>query len=71
MRTLKNLLLLLSIMMLEVIISDADAQSKFKSWAKTPPMGWNSRDCYGPNVQEHEIKSKMQNNMIKNTNDED
>nr|WP_321406024.1 glycoside hydrolase family 27 protein [uncultured Carboxylicivirga sp.] len=29
----------------------------FKQWAKTPPMGWNSWDCYGPTVQEHEIKA--------------
>lgn len=29
----------------------------FKDWAKTPPMGWNSWDCYGPTVREHEIKS--------------
>ncbi len=37
----------------------ADAQDKnaFKSWAATPPMGWNSWDCYGPTVEEHEVKS--------------
>lgn len=29
----------------------------FKDWAQTPPMGWNSWDCYGPTVQEHEIKA--------------
>jgi rhamnogalacturonyl hydrolase YesR len=27
---------------------------KFQSWAKTPPMGWNSWDCYGPTAEEHE-----------------
>lgn len=32
-------------------------QNDFKSWAPTPPMGWNSWDCYGPTVQEHEIKA--------------
>jgi hypothetical protein len=32
-------------------------KSEFKEWAKTPPMGWNSWDCYGPTVREHEIKS--------------
>jgi alpha-galactosidase len=32
-------------------------QSEFKEWAKTPPMGWNSWDCYGPTVRENEIKS--------------
>lgn len=30
---------------------------KFKQWAQTPPMGWNSWDCYGPTVEEHEVKA--------------
>lgn len=29
----------------------------FKSWAATPPIGWNSWDCYGPTVEEHEVKA--------------
>lgn len=29
----------------------------FKEWALTPPMGWNSWDCYGPTVEEHEVKA--------------
>ncbi|MGJ1262627.1 glycoside hydrolase family 27 protein [Sphingobacterium spiritivorum] len=29
----------------------------FKTFALTPPMGWNSWDCYGPTVEEHEVKS--------------
>ncbi|MBN2812788.1 MAG: glycoside hydrolase family 27 protein [Bacteroidales bacterium] len=29
----------------------------FKTWALTPPMGWNSWDCYGPTVMEHEVKA--------------
>jgi len=28
----------------------------FYSWATTPPMGWNSWDCYGPTVTEAEVK---------------
>lgn len=32
------------------------AQS-FKNWALTPPMGWNSWDCYGPTVTEPEVKA--------------
>ena len=27
------------------------------TFAKTPPMGWNSWDCYGPTVEEHEVKA--------------
>ena len=30
---------------------------EFMSWAATPPMGWNSWDCYGPTVEEHEVKA--------------
>ena len=32
-------------------------RSDFRSWAKTPPMGWNSWDCYGPTVVESEVKA--------------
>jgi len=36
----------------------AHAQQKkdFHEWAPTPPMGWNSWDCYGPTVTEDEVK---------------
>ncbi len=33
------------------------AREEFKTWAQTPPMGWNSWDCYGPTVEEHEVKA--------------
>ncbi|MGQ1890939.1 glycoside hydrolase family 27 protein [Thermophagus sp. OGC60D27] len=33
------------------------AKEEFKNWAPTPPMGWNSWDCYGPTVEEHEVKA--------------
>jgi alpha-galactosidase len=29
----------------------------FHNWAPTPPMGWNSWDCYGPTVVENEVKA--------------
>lgn len=32
-------------------------KGEFKEWSKTPPMGWNSWDCYGPTVEEHEVKA--------------
>jgi len=32
-------------------------KGEFRSWALTPPMGWNSWDCYGPTVEEHEVKA--------------
>ena len=27
----------------------------FQDWAPTPPMGWNSWDCYGPSVKEKNV----------------
>jgi alpha-galactosidase len=35
----------------------AFAKDEFKQWAQTPPMGWNSWDCYGPTVTESEVKA--------------
>ena len=29
----------------------------FHKWAPTPPMGWNSWDCYGPTVVEDEVRA--------------
>jgi hypothetical protein len=29
----------------------------FKSWAETPPMGWNSYNCFGAAVAEAEVKA--------------
>ncbi len=37
--------------------SDQAQQEDFRNWAPTPPMGWNSWDCYGPTVEEHEVKA--------------
>jgi len=34
----------------------SSAQQDFRQWAQTPPMGWNSWDCYGPTVTEAEVK---------------
>jgi hypothetical protein len=30
--------------------------SNFKDWAKTPPLGWNSWDCFGAAVNEKQLK---------------
>ena len=29
----------------------------YHAWALTPPMGWNSWDCFGPTVMESEVKA--------------
>jgi alpha-galactosidase len=35
----------------------ATGKPNFHQWAATPPMGWNSWDCYGPTVVEAEVKA--------------
>lgn len=32
-------------------------EPEFHKWALTPPMGWNSWDCFGPSVTESEVKA--------------
>ncbi len=46
--------------LLALLAMTVQAQTKaqqFKQWAQTPPMGWNSWDCYGPTVTENEVKA--------------
>lgn len=50
----KRLTIIIAILM--ACFSPARAQ-QFKQWATTPPMGWNSWDCYGPTVVEDEVKA--------------
>ena len=40
----------------KIAISEAGVPA-FHRWAPTPPMGWNSWDCYGPTVVENEVKA--------------
>lgn len=44
-------------LVLSVSSAFADGDKEFKNWAQTPPMGWNSWDCYGPTVVESEVKA--------------
>ncbi|MGD2035224.1 MAG: NPCBM/NEW2 domain-containing protein [Bacteroidales bacterium] len=37
--------------------TNENREKEFYNWAPTPPMGWNSWDCYGPTVEEHEVKA--------------
>jgi alpha-galactosidase len=37
-------------------VAEAGAPA-FHKWAPTPPMGWNSWDCFGPTVKENEVKA--------------
>lgn len=60
MKTKNRMLLLLGIVMFSISSNSQNKtfqKEEFKQWAKTPPMGWNSWDCYGPTVKEDEVKS--------------
>ncbi len=37
--------------------AQTDHELPFQKWALTPPMGWNSWDCYGPSVTESQVKA--------------
>ena len=39
-----------------ILLTSAQNQ-KFYEFAETPPMGWNSWDCFGPTVTETEVKA--------------
>lgn len=44
---------------LTIICANAQTgrEMTFQKWALTPPMGWNSWDCFGPSVKEAEVKA--------------
>lgn len=48
---------LFSIVFTIALCALASFAQQFKQWAQTPPMGWNSWDCYGPTVVESEVKA--------------
>lgn len=50
--------LILSLFLLSALGLKAQTTTPvFHSWAQTPPMGWNSWDCFGPSVVESEVKA--------------
>jgi hypothetical protein len=53
----KNTLTLLLIIFCLNISAQTGKELKFQTWALTPPMGWNSWDCFGPSVVESEVKA--------------
>lgn len=47
-------------LVLAVVFSIINAQTaqKYHKWASTPPLGWNSWDCFGTTVTEQQIKEQ-------------
>lgn len=52
-----NFLLAISLHSFSQKPSNINDARTFHSWAPTPPMGWNSWDCFGPTVTEDEVKA--------------
>jgi hypothetical protein len=53
----KKTIMFVSVAMLFGFAAKAQENPEFRSWAPSPPMGWNSWDCYGANVTEAEVKA--------------
>jgi alpha-galactosidase len=40
------------------VVNAQTAAKKYHQWASTPPLGWNSWDCFGTTVTEQQIKEQ-------------
>ena len=49
--------LIFTISLISLTVLAQKKTKPFQQWAATPPMGWNSWDCYGPTVTEAEVKA--------------
>ena len=62
-------IVLLSVLMALGGISAQEDMATFRTWAVTPPMGWNSWDCYFSSVTEKEVMQNAQylvdNDLVK------
>lgn len=47
--------LLLAFVLISTMMTPALADGNFRAWAPTPPMGWNSWDCYASAVTEKQV----------------
>ena len=65
----KKLTLILLCLLSTVAIQADDDIATFRTWAMTPPMGWNSWDCYYSSVTEKEVLQNAQylvdNDLVK------
>ena len=53
----KVLLFIFSYSFVLSLTAQTGKELNFQKWALTPPMGWNSWDCFGPSVVESEVKA--------------
>ena len=54
----RQLLLLLVCCMIGIPKLMAQTNKNYHNWAPTPPLGWNSWDCFGTTVTEQQIKEQ-------------
>lgn len=54
---LKKISVVLVLLFFNLAVFAQNTSTNFHQWAPTPPMGWNSWDCYGPTVTEAEVKA--------------
>ena len=60
MNKLKTLILVCVLLMGMAPTSAQEGMAPFRSWALTPPLGWNSWDCYYSSVTEKEVMQNAQ-----------
>ena len=54
----KSLVLLALCYAMGILSITAQTQKKYHTWTPTPPLGWNSWDCFGTTVTEQQIKEQ-------------
>jgi len=54
----KRQLLLFVYCIISISIVFAQTKKDYHVWATTPPLGWNSWDCFGTTVTEQQIKEQ-------------
>jgi hypothetical protein len=55
---LKITVLFTLLMAVSLFVANAQTKKNYHQWAVTPPLGWNSWDCFGTTVTEQQIKEQ-------------
>jgi alpha-galactosidase len=55
---LKITVLFTLLMAVSLFVANAQTKKNYHQWAATPPLGWNSWDCFGTTVTEQQIKEQ-------------
>lgn len=55
----KQILCTLTVALVTTFTTGAAESREFHKWAQTPPMGWNSWDCFGATVNEEQTRANV------------